>query len=306
MIPSRRRPVRDVRVASSTLALAAAVLAACRTGPTPAPAGTPPPLAGAPADARPGRAPGAAEAGVTSDCHPYAIASDGPVDYMNNSWAQGRAQGAFEQCVVARATAAGTEHGWTWTWPGFDPGGFGFPEIIFGWKPWSARSTDARLPIRVADLGELAVRYAVSTRQTGRSSLATSLWLTASGAATAPDPLSIANEIVVWLDYPDDVSPPGVREDGLVRVDGADYELWHEANHGDRGNGTGWDLHYFKGPKHPPRATVRLDAFLAALVARKAVEADRFVASVELGNEVMGGSGTTWVHGFGVVVTRRR
>ena len=228
----------------------------------------------------------------------------GSLQFMNNMWAREKAKGAFEQCVLRRGAEGQAQHGWTWAWPGFEPLGYGFPEIIFGWKPWSQASTDAKLPIRISDLKELAVRYAVSTESTGKISLAASLWLTTSGQATAPNPLAIANEIAIWLDYPEGATPSGERS-GSLQIEGLDYELWHSPDHGDRGNGQGWDLYYLKGPNHRLQGTLKLDRFLEAMQSKQLIAPDRFVASVEFGNELMSGSGTTWVSDFDVLVTQR-
>jgi hypothetical protein len=81
--------------------------------------------------------------------------------------------------------------------------------------------------------------------------------------------------------------------------------LWHTPNHGDRGNGQGWDLYYLKGPNHRLQGTLKLERFLEATQSKKLIAPDHFVASVEFGNELMSGSGTTWVSDFGVVVTPR-
>jgi len=230
--------------------------------------------------------------------------ASGSLQFMNNAWAREKAQGGFEQCVLRRGVADEAEFGWTWTWPGFEPLGYGFPEIIFGWKPWSDASTDPRLPIRISDLKELAVRYAVTTESTGKISLAASMWLTKSGQATGPNPLAIVDEIAIWLDYPEGANPTG-EHTGSLQIEGVAYELWHSPSHGDRGDGQGWDLYYLKGPNHRLQGTLSLDRFLEALSSKNIVTPDRFVASVEFGNELMSGSGTTWVNDFDVVVTPR-
>lgn len=248
------------------------------------------------------QAPGKAQPGVTSDCGNYSVLTQGSLQVMNNAWAREKANGAFEQCVLRRGAAGQEQFGWTWTWPGFEPEGYGFPEVIFGWKPWSGASTDARLPIPLSALKELSLRYAVSSESSGKISLSAAVWLTSSGQATAPNPLAIADEIAIWLDYPEDATPTGERS-GSLAVDGVDYELFHAPNHGDRGNGQGWDLYYLKGPSRRLQGTLKLERFLAALQGKQLISPEHFVASVEFGNELMSGSGTTWVNDFDVVVT---
>ena len=72
-----------------------------------------------------------------------------------------------------------------------------------------------------------------------------------------------------------------------------------------RGNGQGWDLYYLKGPNHRLQGTLKLERFLEAMQSKQLIAPDRFVASVEFGNELMSGSGTTWVSDFDVLVTQR-
>jgi Glycosyl hydrolase family 12 len=260
-----------------------------------------PPLQGASESTHAVRAPGRTEPGVTSDCVDYSITTQGPYQYQNNTWAQDKAKGPFEQCVVSRKIAGKTQLGWTWNWPGYDKLGFGEPEIIFGWKPWADHSTTPLLPLRISDVRQLTVRYAVATAHTGKVALSLSLFVTDSSQATAPNPRAIVDEIVVWLDYPEDESPVGTRAAEL-EVAGVGYEVWHTPNQGGRGDGMGWDLYYFKGPNQQLHGALQVQPFLDALLKKNLINGDRFVASVQLGNELMSGSGTTWVQDFGVVL----
>ncbi|HKO49508.1 MAG TPA: hypothetical protein VJV79_17385 [Polyangiaceae bacterium] len=255
----------------------------------------------APDRAQAGRAPAKSEPGVTSQCSNYATTTQGPFHYQNNMWAQGKAMGAFEQCVVARQVAGKTQLGWTWNWPGYEALGFGYPEIIFGWKPWSARSTTSALPLRISELRALTVRYAVASQFTGKAALSLTIFVTDSSRTSAANPLAIVDELVLWLDYPERAVPVGTRV-ALFEVAGRGYELWHTPQHGDRGDGTGWELYYLKGPNHQLHGAIQLQPLLEWLLQQKLIRGDRFVASVELGNELMGGSGTTWVEDFDVVV----
>lgn len=284
------------------LAFASLALASCQSS-TPA-ARAPEAAASQSAALAPtAQAPGKTQPGVTSDCGNYALMTHGSLQFMNNVWAREKASGPYEQCVIRRGSDGQQQFGWTWTWPGFEPLGFGFPEIIFGWKPWSEASTDARLPIQLSALKELSVRYAVNTESTGKISLSAGVWLTSSGQVTA-NPLAIADEIAIWLDYPEGATPSGERA-GSLAVEGVDYELWHTPNHGDRGDGTGWDLYYLKGASRRLQGTLQLERFLQALQSKQLISPDHYVASVEFGNELMSGSGTTWVSDFDVVVTAR-
>ena len=274
----------------------------CQTGtPSATPSEPAPRLPGA-ESAQVARAPAKQQPGVTSDCGNYSITTQGAFHYQNNMWAGGKAKGPFEQCVVSRKIAGKTQLGWTWSWPGYEPLGFGYPEIIFGWKPWSTQSTAPVLPLQIAKVRALTVRYAVVTERTGKVALSLSIFVTASGESSTANPLSIVDELVLWLDYPEGATPVGTRA-AVFEVAGTSYELWHTPNHGDRGDGSGWDLFYLKGPNHQLQGTIQLQPLLEWLQKQHLIQGDRFVASVELGNELMAGSGTTWVHDFDVLVS---
>jgi len=277
------------------------VLLGCQTGTgtatRPEPTAPPPAHDGT----QDGKAPARRQPGVTSQCSNYATTTQGPFQYQNNMWAEGKAKGSFEQCIVARKSDGETQLGWTWNWPGYEPLGFGYPEIIFGWKPWSEQSTTSALPLRISDLRALTVRYAVATEHTGKVALSISIFVTDSGIASAANPRAIVAELVLWLDYPDDAVPVGTQA-AAFEVAGIGYELWHTPRHGDHGDGTGWELYYLKGPNHQLHGAIQLKPLFEWLLQKNLIRGDRFVASVELGNELMSGSGTTWVRDFDVLV----
>src|SRR5450432_2894511 len=243
-------------------------LLGCQAAKPSAPPPEPAPRLLAPKSAPAGTAPAKGQPGVTSDCSNYSTTTQGPFQYQNNMWAEGKAKGPFEQCVVARTIAGKAQLGWTWNWPGYEPLGFGYPEIIFGWKPWSAQSTAPALPLRIAAVRELTVNYAVATESIGQVALSLSVFVTDSSSASAPNPLAIVAELVLWLDYPEQAVPVGTRT-ASFEVAGTAYELWHTPQHGDRGDGTGWDLYYFKGPNQQLQGAIRVQPLLEWLVQQR-------------------------------------
>lgn len=246
-----------------------------------------------------GDAPGKSLSGVHSECGDWATIERGTLKYFNNNWAKNKAQGKFEQCLLQRKTDGGQQFGWSWAWPGFDQLGFAYPAIVVGRTPWSDKTTDARLPLSVSSIPRLTLSYAVDTQATGKYSLSVSLWLlTPSETPEQPIPRRIANEIIVWLDYGRPSSDPIGTQVGSPTVDGVVYELWHKASHGDRGDGKGWPIYYFKSMSPATQGVVNLTPILGYLVAEGAVDPDELVTSVEFGNELMGGEGTTWVRDF--------
>ncbi len=249
-----------------------------------------------------GRAPGKALANVTARCENGATISTGPYKYENNQWGSGKAHGSFEQCLLERDAAGGKEYGWTWEFPGFDPSVFAYPEIIFGWKPWSGGpSSDSRFPLRIADVQTLSISYEVETEASGNYNLAPEVWLTNGRGGGSPDPRSITAEIMFWMEAKGGARPAGSVVDH-PKVGDQEYELWKMEGAGDKSATNGWTLFSFKAPTVQRSGTIPVDALLRYMVGAKLVNPEHFVASVEFGNEISGGSGTTWVKRFQVDV----
>jgi len=270
-------------------------LSGCAATPTPLPsAGTAAPAIGA-SDGAPGKS----APGVTANCQPEATQTIGAYRYNNNQWGSKKAKGKPEQCLLTRQVAGHTEHGWTWSWPGFDASVFAYPEIEFGWKPWSGgKSTDPRLPIKVSELPRLALHYEVETVADGSYDLAPEVWLVnGRGPFAAADPQRITTEVMFWMDYADGARPAGEVIEKTT-IDGDEYELWNADSIGKDANGKGWRLLSFKSPTIRRKGTLDIRKLLLHLVDSKLVSPDDYLGSVEFGNEVMGGSGTTWVKRF--------
>jgi hypothetical protein len=249
----------------------------------------------------PQQAPGKGAEGVTAHCEAWASHVDGPYKYENNVWGSNKVKGAYEQCLLRRKRDGREEVGWTWTFPGFDPSVFAYPQIIFGWKPWSGgKPTDARFPLRVGDARHLALHYEVETEASGSYNLAPEIWITESGEwSEQPNPKLISAEIMFWMDYNEGARPAG-RVIETPEFDGVTYELWKADEIGDKGDGKGWALYSFKSPTVQHQGTISIHQLLAYLAQKGHVDPNHYVASVEFGNEVMGGSGTTWVKRFEV------
>jgi len=250
-----------------------------------------------------GGAPGKAVLGVTADCAAWSTRMTGPYRYENNQWGSKKAKGKTEQCLLARDVAGRTELGWTWSWPGFDASVFAYPEIEFGWKPWSGgKSTDARFPMKVSAVPRIALDYEVETVADGSYDLAPEVWLTNTpGGSEKPNPQSITTEVMFWMDYASGARPAGEVIE-TPTLDGVQYELWKADSIGSDANGKGWVLLSFKSPTIQHKGTIGIDTLLKHLVSLKLANPDDYLASIEFGNEIMGGAGTTWVRRFEVEV----
>lgn len=248
-----------------------------------------------------GSAPGKSGPGVTAKCKADATELSGPYRYNNNQWGRSKAKGRAEQCLLSREVDGHTERGWTWNWPGFDASVFAYPEIEFGWKPWSGgKSTDPRLPLKVGDLPPISLNYEVETVAEGSYDLAPEVWLMSGpppfGAA---NPKGITTEIMFWMDYAAGARPAGEVIEKTT-IDGVEYELWKADSIGKDANGQGWVLLSYKSTSIRRKGTLHIHTLLKHLLDSNLVNASDYLGSIEFGNEVMGGSGTTWVKRFDV------
>jgi len=248
-------------------------------------------------------APGKAQAGVTSECAAWTSIALGPWRYVNDQWGAHKAQAAYEQCLLTRSVGDTQQIGWTWSWPGFDPTVYAYPSATFGWKPWAGGApTDERFPMRLADLVSLDLTYEVETEALGSYNLGAEIWLTSEAPnTTAADPSIITHEVMFWLEHEDAQPPAGAVVDEPTLA-GVRYELWKEANIGADVNGQGWSVLSFKTSEPRRKGQVSIHTFVEYLIDTGELSPDEYLASVEFGNELSGGSGTTWVKRLEVAV----
>jgi len=228
---------------------------------------------------------------------------------VNNTWNQAAAGSrAWSQCLQQRGSGSTLQLGWTWRWPDDGTQVFAYPEIVIGAKPWDAGpGNDARFPRRVADTHHLAVSYDVQTTRSGNSNLALSIWLIRTPqVAAVPVIDDITTEIMVWTDYSAAmVSNDGsTQKRGEISVGGRVWEVWAAESWGDASNGTShrWTFVTYVAKTTGTTVSVDAKAFLDDAVARGLASADHYVASVELGNEIASGSGSTWVRALSVTL----
>jgi hypothetical protein len=247
-------------------------------------------------------APGKYAPGVSSECNDGYAVAEGPYRYENNQWGRGKAQGPFEQCLLKRTVDGKRQRGWTWSFPGTDRSVFSYPEIVFGWKPWTGgKTTHPALPSRVGDFKKLTLIYDVESEATGSYNLAPEVWIINRNLKNAPAaPSAISAEVMFWVDS-GGVSQPGGSPVGNPVINGQAYELWSQDGAvGDGASGASWRLLSFKWPSQQLKGSIDIPAFLRVLVDANLIDPNHYVATVEFGNEVCGGTGTTWVKHFEV------
>jgi hypothetical protein len=228
-------------------------------------------------------------------CADNAELQHGELLLSNNVWNKGRTSG-YEQCIALDPPG----FLWRWRWPGGDAMPEAFPELVFGWQPWRAASTTDRLPRRLRDLGAGRVRWAVELEGDGVHNLALQLWLVA-GARAEPD--AVRGEVMVWL-VNRGMTPAGSGS-GALRLGADELDLHRaERRHDDRGVERAWSMWTLVSRRPRPSGELDLGALLGALTEAHGLAPGLWLANLDLGTEIAGGSGRARVRAFEVILDR--
>jgi hypothetical protein len=216
----------------------------------------------------------------------------------NNVWNEGAASGPRFQRVYSAEREGRPVFGWEWRWRS-SGAVVAYPEVICGAKPWGPEPTGAPgFPFQV-QRRDLTVDFDVVQDVTGTYNLAFSMWAVSALPARKE---TITHEIMLHV-KPFPFPPPG-RTIAPLTADGVTWDVYVKEGHGDDSGheSNKWTYVAF-APRDPVlRGPLHLSAFLAHLVQQKVLPGDAWIASLELGNEVVSGEGWVRVDGFGVTV----
>ena len=212
--------------------------------------------------------------------------------YSNNVWGKGEITD-YEQCLLKRAVGGNTQFGWRWRWLAGSGGVKAYPEVIYGHKPWYTYSTTTDLASRISSISQLQVNYDVEMTAQGKYNLAFEMWVTSDNP---PTPATITHEIMIWVDrtFEPQSSEYQVAQ---VEIDGFTYDLYVNPGFGNHT--------YIAFASHADQfsGTLNVEKFLGYLIEHDHLTADHYVTSVELGNEVIEGTGKVWLRRFHINAT---
>ncbi|MFW6366130.1 MAG: GH12 family glycosyl hydrolase domain-containing protein [Spirochaetota bacterium] len=225
-------------------------------------------------------------------CDEFATIDLGDYILVNNTW--GREEIVrYTQCIFRESTVFQYPVGWKWDWPRYRMVAVkAYPGIIFGFKPWSASSTSSALPVRITDMGSIRAVYDIATSANGDYNLALELWLTSDNT---PRPENITTEIMIWLDN-SGMTPAGDFIDD-VTIDSIRYSFY-------KGYITQTGRWYIALVRRKPELSgeTEISGIVRWLAEKRHVSPDDFIASIEIGNEIVSGEGVTTVNSYAVDV----
>ena len=227
------------------------------------------------------------------------IPIDGGYRVSNNVWNKDGARGPYRQAIFTRNTGDGAAFGWEWKWPASD-GVVAYPEVMYGVSPWGSSPGDsvAGLPLRPG-AGGITADYAVSLEASGICNMAFEFW-TVSALPAAP--AGITHEVMIWIAN-QDMTPAGTWTDTFT-TGGVTFDMFVRPRHGDASRKSPQQWTYIAFLARTPVLTGPLDigAFAAFLQARDLLSPDVYITGLELGNEIVTGSGRAEVKGYKVTV----
>lgn len=224
----------------------------------------------------------------------------------NNMWNRRSAgAGPWQQCLQKREANGRTEYGWRWRWPS-RAGLYAYPGVVIGRSPWTAEaSNDARFPRRISATAALLIDYDVEMRSSGRENLALEFWISRAAPVDGrADPTAIRAELMIWTHASPGIVADDEKPIGIVEIDSRHWRVYVKNDWGDASGGASnrWSLISYHAIS--PTLSVRYDArkFLQDAIDRGVVKQGDYLSGVELGNEIVSGSGSTWIRRFEVSV----
>ena len=242
-------------------------------------------------------------AGISTYCRDWAKLQKADFLYENNVWGQGAISRKDRlQCLLKRVVDGEVQYGWRWQWPRGSGDVKAYPEVIYGFKPWFTFSTTANLPRPISAIDELSVAYDIEMQARGRYNLAFDIWVTSSDR---PTPSGITHEIMIWVGERTRAWEPypGKRVK-RVTIGGAAYDLYIKPH-------AEWLMEHgapkvayiaFNARAAQLSGSIDVKEFLDYLTDNGHLPAEGYVASVELGNEVMHGTGEVWLKSYDISV----
>jgi hypothetical protein len=236
---------------------------------------------------------------ISMNCEDEALIDTGDYRVQNNTWGNGNLSG-WSQCIGLGMKADGTVVArWTWDWLSSGTNVKAYPEIIFGQKPGSTTTSEA-LPIQISEVGAATISYDVSSTYTGSGNVAFDLWLTDTPNPSTWGVPPITHEIMIWLDSRGGMHPGGTHLE-QVSFDGFAYNVSVGENFGQ-----GWRYIAFASVESQLGAgTLDLGSILSYIREKNLVKGDEYLASIEFGNEIIGGAGETVVNRYTVSVQKK-
>jgi len=217
---------------------------------------------------------------------------------MNNSWGQANIAN-YTQCVSVLSTPDPTlvQTSWNWDWTASTNFSVkAYPEIFYGWKPGEAKTTVATMPVKVTDTDALTVFMDASVVSSGSYDLALDIWLTANAT---PSWATTVDEVMIWTQHSPDLNPPG-QITGSVTVSGIVFDAYTGTTLPANSLQPAWRYAAFVARGNQSQIILPIKPFMDYLLVNNLIGSTEYLASIEVGNEIVNGKGSTTLTNFSI------
>lgn len=195
------------------------------------------------------------------------------------------------------------KYAWSWHWPTERFGVKAYPALLFGKKPWYDNSTYQKLPIQLSQLETASVTFSTQQQHSGRVNLLLEAWLTDSAEAVHYDRTS---EIAIHL-YQQNWPGQGGHHYGSVIIDDHQYDVYLNHNMKVPGDEHTWSYISFVNTGDAiTKATIDFKQFINYALEQKMIIPSEFLSSLEIGNEIDNGNGTTLVTDYQININETK
>ncbi|MDN4501988.1 glycoside hydrolase family 12 [Alteromonadaceae bacterium BrNp21-10] len=243
---------------------------------------------------------------TTLNCDGFASIHTDVGDLQNNIWnAHSAADFEWTQCLAERVVDGNSQYGWYWQWPQDGTKVYAQPQITLGQTPWLEHETAyAGYPVEIAALQQLNMDYDVEIITQGELNLSSTLWLTTSPTILSQvDKSTIAVEMMIWS-YSSAgfyANPAGTKVAEMT-ASGIHWEVWlNKSWHDTSGlNDNNWTYLAFRATTPTTKAHFDIAELLRYSIEQQLIPEGLYIADIQLGNEVMSGTGQAWLKHFSV------
>lgn len=223
----------------------------------------------------------------------------------NNVWNKQAAKDFdWQQCLEKRTIENTVQYGWSWQWPSHKKVIYGYPQIKVGLSPWDPGAVKSKVfPLSVKATKSLTISYDLDIQTNGQLNVATTLWIINTPEIPKNNAESaIIAELMIWTYSTKKHFNPAGKKQGEVQVDGVTWEFWAQKNWADvsGANSNRWTSITFRTKESALQIQYDAKKLINHAIKEKLLSENSYIADVELGNEVMAGSGITWVKQFSV------
>lgn len=226
----------------------------------------------------------------------------------NNVWNNGAAKKfPWRQCL--EKDLLDNLYGWSWVWPSEKSNViYAYPQIKHGISPWDpSSSVKSEFPLKHSAVHSLVVEHELEVQGNSQHNIATSLWFTNNkDIGENPNPSVIVAELMIWSYATQYHMNPAGTHRGNYEVENQIWEIWTDQNWGDASgeNDNKWIYITFRALNQSLNSRFDVINFTRYAIENQILPKDFYISDVELGTEIMSGSGLVWVKKFNIYLNK--